>query len=220
VSSTRSRSSAPSPGGRETAAPATRERILEQAWAQAREHGIGSVTLADVARAAGVSRQAVYLHFGSRAGLLVAMTRHHDHSSGFAERAARIGGAPEPADDLAELIRAWCAYLPDILPVARALSAASTEDQDASSAWQDRMRALRSEFERVLAPLAVAGRLAPGWSTAEAAAWAWAAVHPDQWHHLVAECGWSPVTFTDRCVAAISAVILQPAAARPVPPQE
>jgi AcrR family transcriptional regulator len=217
VSSTRSRSSTPPARSRGTAVPGTRERILEQAWAQAREHGIGPVTLADVARAAGVSRQAVYLHFGSRAGLLVAMARHHDRTSGFAERAARIGGSPEPADDLAELIRAWCAYLPDILPVARALNAASAEDQDASSAWQDRMGALRGEFERVLAPLAAAGHLAPGWSTAEAAAWVWATVHPDQWHHLVAECGWSAATFTDRCVAAATAVIVQ-AAARPAPP--
>jgi AcrR family transcriptional regulator len=216
----RSRPSAPSPGGRGTAASATRERIIERAWAQAREHGIGSVTLADVAHAAGVSRQAVYLHFGSRAGLLVAMARHHDHTSRFAERAARIGGGTEPADDLAELIRAWCAYLPDILPVARALSAASTEDQDASSAWQDRMRALRGEFERVLVPLAAAGRLAPGWSTAEAAAWAWATVHPDQWHHLVTECGWDAATFADRCVAAVAAVIVVPAAAHPAPPRE
>jgi AcrR family transcriptional regulator len=167
-----------------------------------------------------VSRQAVYLHFGSRAGLLVAMTRHHDRTSGFAEQAARIGGSPEPADDLAELIRAWCAYLPDILPVARALSAASTEDQDAASAWQDRMRALRSEFERVLVPLAAAGGLAPGWSAAEAAAWVWATVHPDQWHHLVAECGWGAATFTDRCVAAVAAVIVQATAARPAPPRE
>ena len=211
MSTTRSRSGAPRPGSRGRAASATRERILGQAWAQAREHGIDSVTLADVAHAAGVSRQAVYLHFGSRAGLLVAMTRHHDRTSGFAEQVARIGDGPDPADDLAELIRAWCAYLPDILPVARALSAASAEDQDASSAWQDRMRALRREFERVLAPLAAGGRLAPGWSTAEAAAWVWATVHPDQWHHLVTECGWDPATFTDRCAAAAAAVIVQTA---------
>jgi AcrR family transcriptional regulator len=167
-----------------------------------------------------VSRQAVYLHFGSRAGLLVAMARHHDRISGFAEQVARIGGSPEPADDLAQLVRAWCAYLPDILPVARALSAASTEDQDASSAWQDRMRALRDEFERVLAPLAAAGRLAPGWSTAEAAEWVWAMVHPDQWHHLVTECGWAAAAFTDRCAAAGAAVTIRPAAIRPSPPKK
>jgi len=207
------------PGSRSHASSGTREQILGHAWAQARGRGIDSVTLADVARAAGVSRQAVYLHFGSRAGLLVAMARHHDRTSGFAERAARIGGGPDPAADLAELIRAWCAYLPDILPVARALSAASADDQDASAAWQDRMRALRSEFERVLTPLAAAGRLAPDWTVAEAAAWTWASVHPDQWHHLVAECGWDPAAFTSRCVAAAAATLVRPPAAQPAPPR-
>jgi AcrR family transcriptional regulator len=167
-----------------------------------------------------VSRQSVYLHFGSRAGLLVAMTRHHDRISGFADQVARIGGSPDPADDLAQLIRAWCAYLPGILPVARALNTASTEDQDASSAWQDRMRALRGEFERVLTPLAAAGRLAPGWNAADAAAWAWATVHPDQWHHLVTECGWAAAAFTDRCVAAAAAVLVHAAATHPAPPQQ
>jgi AcrR family transcriptional regulator len=206
------------PGRRSHASPGTREQILEHAWAQARARGIDSVTLADVARAAGVSRQAVYLHFRSRAGLLVAMTRHHDRTSGFAERAARIGGSPDPAADLAELIRAWCAYLPDILPVARALSAAATEDQAAAAAWQDRMRALRTEFERVLTPLAAAGRLAPDWTVTEAAAWVWASVHPDQWHHLVAECGWDPAAFTARCVTAAAATVISPPAAQPTPP--
>ena len=64
---------------------------------EASSPGFAWETPQDVARAAGVSRQAVYLHFGSRAGLLVAMARHHDRTSGFAERAARIGGGPDPA---------------------------------------------------------------------------------------------------------------------------
>lgn len=219
MSSTRSRLSA-RPGGPGRTASGTREQILEHAWAQARARGIDSVTLADVARAAGVSRQAVYLHFRSRAGLLVAMARHHDRTSGFAEQVARIGSSPDPAADLAELIRAWCAYLPDILPVARALSAASTDDQDAAAAWQDRMRALRSEFERVLTPLAAADRLARDWTVTEAAAWVWASVHPDQWHHLVAECGWDPAAFTSRCVTAAAATVIRSPATHQAPPPE
>ena len=44
------------------------------------------MTVADIAAASGVSRQLVYHHFESRAGLLVAMARHHDAASGFRER--------------------------------------------------------------------------------------------------------------------------------------
>ena len=47
--------------------------FLEQAVEQADE-----VRLVDIARKAGVSRRSVYVHFGSRTGLLVAMVQHFD----------------------------------------------------------------------------------------------------------------------------------------------
>ena len=59
----------------------TRERIMETAWDLIRERGIADLTVAEIAAAAGVSRQLVYFHFANRAGLLVAMTRHQDARS-------------------------------------------------------------------------------------------------------------------------------------------
>ena len=66
----------------------TRARILETAWQQVRERGTADVTIAQIAAAAGVSRQLVYFHFANRAGLLTAMARHRDQASGFAAEAA------------------------------------------------------------------------------------------------------------------------------------
>ena len=66
-----------------------RAHILETAWALVGEHGVQAVTVADIAAASGVSRQLVYHHFESRAGLLVAMTRHHDAASGFRSASSR-----------------------------------------------------------------------------------------------------------------------------------
>ena len=43
-------------------------RILEVAWALMTERGVGNVTLNDVAVAVGISRQALHLNVGSRAG--------------------------------------------------------------------------------------------------------------------------------------------------------
>ena len=48
----------------------TKTRILETAWTLVNERGIG-VGVGEIAAAAGVSRQLVYVHFTSRAGLLV-----------------------------------------------------------------------------------------------------------------------------------------------------
>jgi AcrR family transcriptional regulator len=58
-----------SSGGR----PQTRAQILEAARAMFEEHGYHGAGLEAVARKAGVSRQAIYLHFPSKAELLAAL---------------------------------------------------------------------------------------------------------------------------------------------------
>src|SRR3954470_4835289 len=95
----------------------TREQILDAAWHRVHEHGASAISVKDIAAAAGVSRQLVYFHYGNRAGLLTAMARHRDEASAF----ARAVAAGEPLDGL---LRAWCDYVPEILPVVRALEAA------------------------------------------------------------------------------------------------
>src|SRR5512145_2464520 len=52
-----------------------RERILSAAFELFSGHGFEDVTMAEVARAAGVARATVFNHFGSKQGLVDAMTR-------------------------------------------------------------------------------------------------------------------------------------------------
>ncbi|HET9078375.1 MAG TPA: TetR/AcrR family transcriptional regulator [Acidimicrobiales bacterium] len=54
---------------------ATAERLLAAAAAACAERGFEAVTLADVARRAGVSAPAIYNHYGAKAQLLVAAGR-------------------------------------------------------------------------------------------------------------------------------------------------
>ena len=61
-----------SSGGR----PETRTQILESARAMFEEHGYHGAGLAAVAKTAGVSRQAIYLHFPSKVELLTALHLH------------------------------------------------------------------------------------------------------------------------------------------------
>src|SRR3954447_21321841 len=56
--------------------PETRTQILEAARAMFEEHGYHGAGLAAVAKTAGVSRQAIYLHFPSKAELLTALHLH------------------------------------------------------------------------------------------------------------------------------------------------
>lgn len=190
----------------------TRARILETAWRRVRERGAGTVSVKAIAEAAGVSRQLVYFHFRNRAGLLLAMARHHDRASGFPGRVAAARELP-PVEGLEALLRAWCDYLPEMLPGARALEAALITGDEGGEVWLDRMGDLHAVFAAALGRVAGDGRLAPGWTAETAADWAWARVQPAAWEHLVVRRGWSGEEYTERTVATLLAELVAPAAA-------
>jgi AcrR family transcriptional regulator len=170
----------------------TRARVLDAAWQRVLEHGPKGASVKDIAAAAGVSRQLVYFHYGNRAGLLTAMARHRDEASGFAQAVA--DEAP-----LEDLLRAWCDYLPDMLPVARALEAALITGDEGGSAWRDRMGELRAIFVHALR----GHDLAPGWTAETAADWVWARVQPAPYAHLVGERGWTHAQYAERTITSV-----------------
>ena len=187
-----------------------RAHILETAWGLVGERGVQAVTVADIATASGVSRQLVYHHFASRAGLLVAMTRHHDASSGFRTRlVATRELAPVEAFETA--LRLWLGYVPEILHVARALEGALIAGDEGGAAWRDRMDDIHAAFRLAVARVDEAGRLAPGWTVDTAADWVYARSHISTWQHLVADRGWPAADYVDRTIASITAEIIAPA---------
>lgn len=178
----------------------TPTRILETAWDLVTERGTVEVTVGEIAAAAGVSRQLVYFHFENRAGLLTAMARHRDETSGFVEAAAAARRMP-PAEGLEHLLRAWCEYMPTIASVARALEVSD----DGGSAWRQRMGELRDALRAAVARV----ELAPGWSADRAADWAWSRIQPTTWQHLVGERGWSAEEYTERTVRSLLAELIR-----------
>ncbi|HET9291848.1 MAG TPA: TetR/AcrR family transcriptional regulator [Actinomycetes bacterium] len=187
----------------------TRARILDTAWGLVQERGIGAVTVADIAAATGVSRQLLYVHFENRAGLLVAMARRHDVRSGFAGRAAEARSLP-PVAALERLLRLWFAYVPEILPVARALEAAATNGDEGGVAWRDRMGDLREMFAAAVERVDQDGRLAEGWTVPSATDWVWARAQPATFHHLVVDRAWPADDYTERAVRSILAEVVTP----------
>lgn len=184
-----------------------RERILEATWQLLEASPDLQVRVADIAAAAGVSRQAVYLHFGGRAGLLLAAVRHRDATElpkGFVN-AARHGPLP---DALAQYVLAWFGYVPHIQPVARLMSAGAQIDPDAKPAWEDRMASLRRLTLTLTERLSAAGMLRPEWTTEAAADWIWHRTHLDGWQHLVGERGWDPTDFARRVAASLERDLL------------
>jgi AcrR family transcriptional regulator len=196
----------------------TRSRILDTAWTLIRRRGPGQVTVADIAEAAGVSRQLVYVHFANRAGLLVAVARHHDASSGFVERVAATRKLP-PVEGLEALLRLWFAYIPDILPFGMALEAAATSGEEGAAARHDRMGDLREAFRIAVDRVHRGGWLADRWTVRTATDWVWARSHLTIWQLLVGERGWRPGDYTERAVRSILAEVVENASpAAPTPP--
>jgi AcrR family transcriptional regulator len=185
----------------------TRARILETAWELARERGT-AVAVKDVAAAAGVSRQLVYFHYKNRAGLLLAMTRHQDRRSGFVGRVVATRELPA-ADSLEALLREWLAYVPEILPVVRALEAAWTTGDEGAGAWRDRMDDLWRAFRIPLERIAADGLLADGWTVETATDWIWARVHPANYEYVVEIRGWTRKRFTERTTHALLGELLK-----------
>jgi AcrR family transcriptional regulator len=180
----------------------TRERLLSAAWQVARERGSVQFTLAEVANLAGVSRQALYLHFDNRAGLLVEMARRIDHTSGFVSRvAAARKRSALPA--FRQVLRLWYEHLGEILPVALALEAAAITADEGATAYHDRMQAWHETLRISIAALADAGRLRREWTVDQATDWVWARTQPTTYEYLVRQRRWSSDTVTERTIRSI-----------------
>lgn len=144
----------------------------------------------DVADAAGVSRQAVYDHFGSRADLMVATARYGDEVGGLEERLRGYRSAVRGVDRLEAFIEFWGNYIPEIHGIARALLAAREGDAAVAAAWDDRMRVVREACRDIVGRLQSDGMLAPGWSLDEAGEMLWSLLSIGNWENLTLERGW------------------------------
>ena len=154
--------------------------------------------MGDIARQAGVSRQALYLHFASRAELLEATTLHVDLKLDLEERLAPSRAARSGAERLALYVAFWGDYLPDVYSVAKALMLAQDGDAAAAAAWKDRMDAMRDGCRAVVDALQADGALAPGWSPATATDALWTLLLVPNWENLTIGCGWSHRQYVER----------------------
>ncbi|WP_336216046.1 TetR/AcrR family transcriptional regulator [Nonomuraea sp. LPB2021202275-12-8] len=184
----------------------TRSRILETARRLITEQG-PRASMADVARAAGISRQALYLHFGSRASLLVAVVRDMDEQDGIRTRCEKALTREEPVEAFGAFLRVWLRYAATIHPVASVLLASRRDDPDAAAAWNDRMGELHEGFLTAVRRLAAAGRLRPGLAVDVAADLAWAMTSVSVWEQLTADRGRRAGDVEEHLIGAVTAAL-------------
>ena len=193
---------------------AVRARILKEAWAMIEAGRLDALTMGAVATAAGVSRQTVYVQFGSRAGLLVQMVRERDEANPRRERVGAAVASPDPVEALVALTRALAGWWPDIHPIAHALYAAALTDEAARAAWQDRMAHLHAFTDAVVQRLAEHDLLAHGWDPPLASDWLAAQLNPLGWVLLVKDAGWTQTLYEQRLATIVQDVLVDPAARR------
>jgi AcrR family transcriptional regulator len=192
----------------------TRDRILDAARQLLEKQGNAVPTMSAIARAAGISRQALYLHFADHAELLQALVAHLDDREQLQAGIAAV----QAAGDAAGQIRAWARmqtwHNPKIAAIARALDSTRNTDPSAAAAWRDRtgnrLRGARSIVQR----LREEGRLHPTWATAEAAALLWELTSFHVWDDLVNEAQIPPGRYieiiTATALSALSAPLDRP----------
>jgi AcrR family transcriptional regulator len=167
-------------------------RILDAALALITKRGDARVTMAQIANAARISRQAVYLHFADRADLMVALARYADKKRGLAKEIQKIVEAPTGAAALAEMVAAQARSNPAIWAAARAVDAVRRTDEAAERSWQDRLRLRLEGCRRLIARLESEGNLRKDLDPATAADLLWTITSLRAWEDLVLERGWTP----------------------------
>lgn len=168
----------------------TRARILDCTW-NLLESGDKKVRMSDIAKASGISRQALYLHFPTRAELLVATTRHIDSVKNVDARLAASRTATSGHERLTTFIKAWGGYIPEIYGMSVALRAMRANDAEAAAAWDDRMQAVRHGCAAAVQALAADKMLRPDLNEDFATDLLWTLLSVENWEQLVRDCGWS-----------------------------
>ena len=169
----------------------TQRRILDATVSSLIESGGKGAKMGEVAKAAGISRQAVYLYFASRTELLIAAFRHLGDTLDVEARLEPSRTAASGEERLERFIEFWGKYLPEIYGLAKALILARESDAAASAAWSDRMEAMRHGCKAVVDALYADGRLAEEWTRPKATDALMGLLQVPAWEYFTQECGWS-----------------------------
>jgi AcrR family transcriptional regulator len=189
-----------------------RDRILEAARQVVEQEG-SAPSMSALARAVGISRQALYLHFSDRTQLLLALVVHIDDRE---QLQAGVKAIREAADAAGQ-IRAWARMQvwrnPTIAAAARALDSTRHTDPAAAAAWQDRADNRMRCGTFIAEGMHERGQLHPTWTVAEAAVLLWELTSFHVWDDLVNGARLPPDRYVEIITSTALAALAAPAEA-------
>jgi len=186
----------------------TKTRILKASWKLLESQSGKQVRMSDIARLAGISRQALYLHFKTRTDLLIATTQYIDEIKGVDKRLEASRSAQTGIDRLEAFIEAWGNYIPEIYGVAKALMAVRDTDDAAATAWDGRMQAVREGCEAAIRTLKADGQLTPEFSDDQATDILWSLLSVRNWELFTHVCGWDQALYIQNMKKQARAVLV------------
>jgi AcrR family transcriptional regulator len=187
--------------------PDTRIRILDAALDLMRR-GEGETSLGQIAKAAGVSRQAIYLHFADRADLYLALVGYVDERRGIADAVRRLEEAPSGEAALAEAVAMQARMNPSLYPIASAMDAVRRQDPAIEAAWRDRLDNRLRAARRIAERLAAEGALRADLDVETAADLAWTLLSLRMWEDLVINRGWDAARYEREVGALVRRAVL------------
>jgi AcrR family transcriptional regulator len=182
----------------------SRERILANARALV-EAGAGApLNMSALAKASGISRQALYLHFPDRASLLLALVDFVDAREDLDAELETVRAAPDGPSRLRAVLEMQARRNPRIIALVRSIDAARRGDTASSQAWTDRHDGRYQGAAAITAMMRAEGHVDPSWSDADATALLWELTSIRVWDDLVNDRGLTP----ERYVAMMQATAL------------
>lgn len=177
--------------------PDTRNRILKATWQLMEQHRGQDVHIRDIAKAVGISRQAVYLHFASRTQLMIATMDYVDEVKGLDKRLDRLKNVTSAIKLLEACIEVWGDYIPEIYGLAKAMMRTRDSDKAMAAAWNNSMGCLLGVCQKTIEALDREGILAQEWSSKEAVEMFYTMLSVNNWEQLIMECDWSKTQYID-----------------------
>ncbi len=186
----------------------TRKKILHANWKLLEISKGKDTKMADIAKAAGISRQAMYLHFDSRVELMIATVRYVDEVKDLDKRLEAFYSAKSGCEMLGALIKVWGNYIPEIYSIAKALLLTKDNDDATATAWMGCMSGLRGFCQQTITALASEKKLSTNWQIEEAIEILWTFISIHNWEQLTLECGWSNQKFIDKTTVMLRSILM------------
>ena len=203
-----------SPRRREQAA-ATRREILEAAQRLFERHGYAATTMAAIAAEAGVALKTVYVAFETKSGVLRALWHlllrgdEADVPMGERQWYRDVLSETDPKRQLRLVAKNSRAVKVRAAALMKVIRDAAPTEPDIEALWSR----IQSDFHEIQRPIVAAleerDALRPELDAARATDLLWTLNHPDLWHLLVGERGWSAEEYEQWFADAVCSQLLR-----------